>query len=495
MSATDDVARLGAILEDWDDAIFSHDSDGSICAWSRGAERMYGYPADEVVGRSPGFLLAGDSLTNGSSLFDRALGGERVQHVETEHRRRDGLPVPVSLTIAPIRDAEGNVVGTTAVARDISEARHAQATLAASEARLNEGEALSHVGTWTFDVASGAMQWSAELHRITGIEPVDFGGTIDDHLAAVHDGDRDLVAKLISTTLATTDPFEVTHRLQRNGELRHIYMRGTAVNDGAGTVIGVRGIAQDVTEQHRANDAIRAAYDREHAAAEELRVAAAMKDDFLSIVSHELRTPLTSIIGFTALLDQVSESDRADVVERIASNAAEMQRMVERLLDLTRLQHGGIQLDIAALPLRGEVQRRVHELNGVLKSHIIRIAVPHDVTVDADKDALSHVVTNLLTNAAKFSPPGTTIHVDSRRDGSDVVVMVSDEGAGVAPEMRDKVFDQFFQASASRGGQHGAGVGLSIVRKYVELHGGRAWCESEPGHGATFLFTLPASAA
>jgi signal transduction histidine kinase len=380
-----------------------------------------------------------------------------------------------------------------ALARDISEQELAQSTLAASEERLREGEALAHVGSWSLDVATGAMQWSAEHHQIYGIDPLEFGGTLDDHVAAIHVADRDLVAAAFARATDDGEPFETEHRVASPGrEGRHVYTRGAPVLDAAGRVVGIRGISQDVTEHHLASDAMRAAYERERSAAEELRVAAAMKDDFLSIVSHELRTPLTSIIGFTALLDGVAEGDRAEVHQRISRNATEMQRMVERLLDFSRLQSGAVYLQPKSVGLRAEIERGLAQLDGVLDAHDVVLDVPPSLAVLADRDALSHVLTNLLSNAAKFSPAGTTIEVRGRETGVDVRVAIADQGPGIEADLHEKVFERFFQAVPSPTGSRGAGVGLAIVREYVQRQGGRVWCESTLGNGSTFVFTLPA---
>jgi signal transduction histidine kinase len=359
---------------------------------------------------------------------------------------------------------------------------------------LREGEALAHVGSWSYDVGTGAVQWSAELHRMLDVDPLAFDGTLDEHLRCVHPEDRPAIAAAIDQAVSRGEPFGMTHRIVRaDRATRHVYTRGGPVHGGAGAeVAGVRGIMQDVTEQHQASEAMRAAYERERLAAEDLRVAAAMKDDFLSIVSHELRTPLTTIVGFAALLQQMSGLDVPDLASRISRNAAEMQRMVERLLDFSRLQSGAVHIQLAALALRREVLQRASSLEVVLDAHELLVDVPDDIVVRADPDALGHVLTNLLSNAAKFSALGTSIEVRARRTGDEVLVEVSDHGVGIDETLREKVFEQFFQATPSPAGKRGAGVGLSIVARYVALQGGRVWCQSEPGKGSTFLFTLPA---
>ena len=492
--STDELlSQLAAIVEGSDDAIFSQDAAGRITSWNRGAERLYGYAAEDVLGKPAPPLAPSDDAGSEASIFERVMGGERVERLETQHRRRDRLDVDVSLTVSPILDGAGRVIGSASTARDITEAMVAQTTLAASEERLHEEEALAHVGSWSYDVQTGAVQWSAELHRILDVDPLKFDGTLASHLARVHPADRSAIANAIEKAIDPGEPFEVRHRIVRaHGETRHAHTRGAAVRGAAAAVVGVRGIMQDVSEQHQASEAMRAAYERERVAAEDLRVAAAMKDDFLSIVSHELRTPLTSIVGFAALLEQVDDLDLPDVARRISSNAAEMQRMVERLLDFSRLQSGAVHIELADLALRHELHDASRLLDLVLDGRDLLVDVPDDIVVTADRDALSHVLTNLLSNAAKFSPPGTPIELRAQRTGNEAVVSVTDRGIGIDHGVSDKVFEQFFQATPSPAGRRGTGVGLSIVKSYVELQGGRVWCQSTPGQGSTFLFTLRA---
>ena len=493
--STDELlGLLAAIVDGSDDAIFTQDVTGRITSWNRGAERLYGYAASDVLGNPMPPIAPADLAGSDAAIFERVLGGERVERLETQHRRHDRLIVDVLLTVSPIFDRAGQLTGSVSIARDITERMLAQTTLAASEERLHEEEALAHVGSWSFDVETGAVQWSAELHRILAVDPLRFDGTLEAHLARVHAADRDTIGEAIDAAISQGEPFEVTHRIVRaDGEIRHVYTRGAAVRGAAGLVVGVRGILQDVTEQHQASEAMRAAYERERVAAEDLRITGAMKDDFLSIVSHELRTPLTSIVGFAALLDDVGQLDLADIARRISTNAAEMQRMVERLLDFSRLQGGAIHIELDDLTMRHELENAFSLLDLMLDGRELLVDVPDDLVVTADRDALAHVLTNLLSNAVKFSASGEPIEVRAQRTGNEVVVAITDRGIVIDHGVMDKVFEQFFQAAPSPPGRRGTGVGLSIVRSYVELLGGRVWCQSTPGQGSTFLFTLRAA--
>jgi PAS domain S-box-containing protein len=244
-----DLAYLSAISESSTDAIYRQNRDGLITGWNPAAELLYGYRAEEVAGWRSTRLLAEDRWPDYEVVLRRVLAGEVHSHVETEIRRRDGVTVPVVLTMAPIRDARGRSIGASVIARDVTEQNMALAALAESEARRREGEFLAHVGGWVLDRATASVQWSEELHRIHGIEPVHFDGTLAAHVAPVHPDDRARLDGALKTAMAGGEAMEAEYRIVRpDGQVRWLKARAEPVVDERGGVIGLRGIAQDVTE-------------------------------------------------------------------------------------------------------------------------------------------------------------------------------------------------------------------------------------------------------
>jgi PAS domain S-box-containing protein len=490
--AEERIAHLAAIVDSTDDAIFSRDRAGRITSWNRSAERMFGFTAEEAVGTTMSSLVPETRLAEVEIMLERVRSGERVEHFETVVRRRGGMLVPVSLTISPILGPEGEVVGVSSIARDITEQQLAQATLAESEARLREGEALAQVGGWIWDAAAGSVQWSDELHRIHGLAPVEFDGTLAAHLGCIHPDDRGAVESEMTSALQQRRSFDVEYRIIRpGGETRWLYARSDPIIDDEGVAAGLRGICQDITQRHEAEEAVRHAYEAERAAAAELRVADALKDEFLATVSHELRTPLTTIMGFSSLLSTEVGGQQGEFLETIKRNAGEMARMIERLLDFSRLQAGKVEVQRVELRLADALEECLDTLGPVLGRHRVVAEIPEQLAVATDPDALDRILGNLLTNAAKFSPEGSTLTISASTEGKDVIVSVADEGPGIAVDLQPRIFEPFFQAPDQPAGKRGTGVGLGIVRRYVELQGGRVWCESEPGKGATFRFTVP----
>jgi PAS domain S-box-containing protein len=249
----DGVTRL-AILEAFadasSDALFVQDADGRLTAWNQSAERMFGYREDELLGETVAFLFPTHLQAEVKSVFDTVAAGERVDHFETEAERKLGMPVPISLSLRPVLDEAGAVTSIVLVAQDLTERRLGQATLAEVEARLRGGEAQVHVGRWVWDVGTGAVQWSDELHRIHGVDPLEFGGTLHAHLLLIHPDDRQFVRTAMEVAVSSGRPFEAEYRVVRpDGEERWIYARAEPTIGSADVVVALRGIGQDVTDQ------------------------------------------------------------------------------------------------------------------------------------------------------------------------------------------------------------------------------------------------------
>ena len=247
--------RLAALLEASNDAVYSLDGRAVIRTWNPGAERLYGYKHHEAVGL-PGLSLVPEARHDDARMaIDCVLAGEPVQLFEIDARRKDGVLVPVQIDLWPVRSRNGEIVGVSVIAADLTEEHLAEAALAESVVRLRESESLAHVGGWVWDRATGAVQWSEELHRIHGLDPTTFAGSLDAHLALIHPYDREPTHQAMQAAVAGPHPFEMEYRIVRpSGEVRWLYARAEvalAAGDSV-AVAGLRGICQDITERKRA---------------------------------------------------------------------------------------------------------------------------------------------------------------------------------------------------------------------------------------------------
>jgi PAS domain S-box-containing protein len=317
----------------------------------------------------------------------------------------------------------------------------------------------------------------------------------------VHPEDRAEARTHMDAAILETGDHSLEYRaLGREGETVWLRDLVHVARDAKGTA-QVRGLIFDVTERKRAEQALRRserkyleAFHREREATQRLRALDEMKNTFLEAVSHDLRTPLTSILGSALTLEQAGTSlpqeDALDLVRRIASNARKLERLLSDLLDVDRLQRGIIspqrrQTDVAAL-----IRHAVEEAD-LLGDRTVEVDVEEPLVADLDSAKVERIVENLLANAARHTPKHSRVWVVARHHDRGVLLMVEDEGEGVPVELREAVFEPFRQGPGPSDHSPGVGVGLSLVARFAELHGGSAWVKDRPGGGASFRVYLP----
>ena len=364
-------ARLAAIVESSDDAIVGKTLEGIVTTWNRGATQLFGYEPPEIIGKSILTIVPPDRADEEQHILAKLRRGERVEHFQTVRLARDGRAIDVSLSVSPIRDYEGNVVGASKIARDIT------------------------------------LQKRAEAER--------------------------------ETLLAN-------ERAARN-------------------------------DAERANR---------------------MKDEFLATLSHELRTPLNAILGWSQLL-MASNGHDADLrqgLEVIERNTRAQVKLIEDLLDMSRILTGNIRLDVQPVDLASVINAAADAVRPAVDAKELRLQLildPLAGPVTGDPARLQQVVWNLLVNAIKFSPREGRVQVFLERVNSHLEITVSDSGEGIAPDFLPHVFERFRQADSTTTRKHGGlGLGLAIVRHLVELHGGSVKAKSAGlGQGASFIVSLP----
>lgn len=388
--------RLAAIVESSSDAIIAKDLTGVITSWNAGATRLFGYPEAEAIGQPIFMLIPPELHAEEILILSRLRVGERIEHYETVRVNQRGERLDVSLTISPLRDSSGKVIGVAKIARDITERKRIEA-------------------------------------------------------------EREQLLK------------------------REQHARTLAEN------------------------------------------ANRLKDEFLATLSHELRTPLNHSYGWvkmirTGQLPPVEVTRGLEVVER---NLQAQNRLIDDLLDVSRIITGRVRLDMRAVELTEVIERAVEAIRPAADAKGVQLGslefgmrnneemarqpddateneksalrTPHSAIITGDPDRLQQVVWNLVSNAIKFTPPGGHVQLGLERNRTNVILVVSDTGEGVTPEFLPYVFDRFSQQDGSKTRRHGGlGLGLAIVRHLVELHGGQVSVSSPGlGQGATFTVILP----
>ena len=274
---------------------------------------------------------------------------------------------------------------------------------------------------------------------------------------------------------------------KKDGVLIYLSLSVSPIRDLEGKIVGFLRVAKDITEKKR--------YERR------LKELDKMKSDFVSNVSHELRTPLTSIKGSVDnMLDGLTGSlneKQIRYLNRIKSNTDRLSRLINDLLDLSRIESGRVEVRPTTLPLTALAEEVAEHMKALAAEKLIRIEVPPpdpSVTVWADRDKVTQVLMNLIGNAVKFTPQDGKITVALEKNGNDYIqISVADTGPGILPEEQNKIFSKFYQvANIDKQKPKGSGLGLAISKALVEMHGGKIWMDSEVGRGSTFYFTLPA---
>jgi PAS domain S-box-containing protein len=244
---------LRAIIELTDDAVMTCDHTAAVTFFSENAERLFGRSPLEVERHPIVTMFAPHLRPEVDEVIARVGAGELIRHFETEIIRPDGLPIPISLSLSPLIDHQGEVNGQVIVARDVTEQHLAQATLAEMDARLEEAEALSGVGSWLWDLRTGAVQWSTEFHRIHGLDPLDFAGTFESYLALMSPQDRETMRVSMTEAVGSSRPLDQEYRVDHRDRKTHVvWVHANPTQGSDGKAVGLRGIGQDVTDQSSA---------------------------------------------------------------------------------------------------------------------------------------------------------------------------------------------------------------------------------------------------
>jgi PAS domain S-box-containing protein len=487
-------AMLAAIVESSEDAIYAVDLHGTIESWNGGARRLYGYESAEAVGRPMRLLLPPDRVEEEREMVARMLRGERVEHFETVRVAKDGRRIDVSLTVSPVRDDGGRIVGASKTARDISRRRHAEQALQKSERELREFVENATVGIhWVGP--DGKILWAnrAELEML-GYAAEEYIGR---DIRQFH-----VDAPVIDDILCRLTQGQVLQaygaRLRRkDGSIAEVLIDSSVYFEGD-QFVHTRCFTRDVTALKRAEREREQLLEAERAARAEAERASRIKDEFLATLSHELRTPLNAIMGWSQLLRSgaATPEDLAQGLEVIQRNCRAQTQLIEDLLDMSRVVTGKLRLDMRPVDLAAVVGAAVDAVRPAAEAKGLRVELDVDPLappVRGDAARLQQVIWNLLTNAIKFTPAGGAVRAALERADSHVEVVVSDTGAGIPPEFLPHVFERFRQADGSITRRHGGlGLGLAIVKQLAELHGGTVRAKSAgEGHGATFAMSLP----
>lgn len=604
--------HLSAIVDSHHDAIISGDLNGTIKSWNTGAERLFGYSTEEAIGQNLSIIVPERQWPKVRWLHERLRRGERVDAVEADWQAKDGRPVHISLMVSPIKDESGQIVGASAIARDITELRRTRLEKEAGDVRnrlLLEATAeaiygLDNEGNCSFvnpscvkllGYESAEELLGQDMHNLIHHSRPDGspfpvqecsiyqtfmngrrvhleedvvwrkdGGPIlveiwsypmigeDDqivgavvtlidvaerrqaeetsaYLSAIVESSHDAIIsktldgivtswnsaaaslygytaeEMIGQPIMRLVPPErseevqqiltrlrrgervkqlETVRARKDGTRIDVSLTVSPIKDSRGRLVGGSTIARDITQRRRAE--------------QEIQEGVRRRDQFLAMLSHELRNPLSAVRTATRVLNSpnIDGTTAAEACRVVDRQTLHMTRLLDDLLDVSRITQKKIKLRRSLIDLRDTVEDAVQSVRALANEHRIEInvAVPDGpVWVKGDAVRLQQVQANLLTNAIKYSPEAEHVRFELSHDGNSALIRVVDNGSGIAPEMLGRIFDIFVQSDETLDrAEGGMGVGLTLVHKLVELHGGTVIAQSAGlGRGSTFEVRLP----
>jgi PAS domain S-box-containing protein len=488
------VARA-AVFENMSDGVLVLDARDRVLDVNPAAARAFGRRPAHIVGRALREVLAGQA-----ELVERCRNMPEAREEISFGQGADQRSF--DLRISPIMRG-GRPVARLAVFRDITDRKRAEDRLRRSELRLAEAQRIAHLSSWEWDIPSNTVVWSEELYRMAGLEPAGFEATFEAFLERVHPEDRARVHERIAQAARDGQPFEIEYRLVRpGGNIRILHGRGAVVTDRQGRCIRMVGTAQDVTEQREAEERARQ-LEHEQVARAAAEAALRRRDEFLSVAAHELKTPVTSLRGYAQLLLRAVAAPvaapEADARLRrglatIDRESGKLNALVSQLLDVSRLDAGKLRIDPQPTDLTRLAADVVEAAQASTDRHTLVLEAPGPVRAWVDPLRLEQVLTNLVSNAVKYSPQGGPVVCQiSQPTPERVRLAVRDRGLGIAPEKRARIFERFYRAHEDeRVAVAGMGLGLYICRELIELHGGRIEAEFPSDGGSCFVLTLPA---
>jgi PAS domain S-box-containing protein len=476
-AAFEDLFRI--IAENGPDLIVRLGSDGAVRFVSGACRKIMGREPHELLGKAAKDFVHPDDLA--ASVVARAGGSSETEIRNLMRvRHKDGRWVWLEGNAHVVREpATGAVVEFVSLLRDVTEERTTAAALRLEQARLAEAQRIAQLGSFTWDPATNEMSWSDEMYVIFGVAKGVYRPTIDALRARVHPDDRARIRDAGENARRERRPWSVEYRILRaDGAERTIQGRAAVAVDAEGRVSEVYGTAQDITERKEV--------DR-------------LKNEFVSTVSHELRTPLTSIRGALGLIEGGAAGELPDAAQelvRIARRSTDrLVRLINDLLDIEKIDAGRVQLHRRRVLPSEIAQATMSDVAGVAQSACV--SLQYDVLTDpplsGDADRLVQALTNLVSNAIKFSSPGGGVVVTVRETaGRRARFEIVDRGPGISAADQPKLFAKFQRLDSSdTRSKDGTGLGLAIAKALVEEHGGEIGVVSAPGEGATFWFELP----
>lgn len=484
---------LASLVENSDDAIISKNLQSIVQSWNRGAERIFGYTSEEMIGKSITTLIPEHLLSEEDDIISKLKQGQRIEHFETIRRRKDGQLINISLTVSPVYDEQGNLVGGSKICRDITN----QVKLSRERAMLAAIVDSTEDGIISKDLDGIVQTWNKGATKIFGYKPDEIIGKSIEILIPPEMPEEEprLLAKLRNGE--RVEHYE-TIRVRKDGERIDVALSVSPIRDNSGKIVGASKIVRDITKSKRLKD------DNDLLQAQLLNVeeTSRLKSSFISTVSHEIRAPLGGIIALAEILceeEDLPESAQS-IADAVLDSSKSLYNVLNELLDFSKVEAGRVNLELRDFSLRNTIVDVIRIINPerTKKGLVLRSIVDPDIPelIKGDELRVKQILLNLANNAVKFSEKGA-VYIsanlfDSKDDSIVIEFKVTDTGIGLSEDTIERLFQPYVQADPSTSRLFGGtGLGLSIAKSYVDLMGGEIGVTSKLKEGSTFWFKIP----
>jgi PAS domain S-box-containing protein len=521
-------AILAAIVATSDDTIVSKTLQGIITSWNKAAEKMFGYTESEALGKHISLIIPHDRLDEEKHIISEISKGNIVDHFQTIRVAKDGRMIPISVSVSPIIDNHGNIIGASKIARDVSEQHLANEAARRYTERLEIINAITETISEELDLNKILQKVTDATTRLTGAQ---FGAFFYTNVDA--NGESFMLYTLSGAPKEAfekfgmprnTEVFKTTfngegvvrvaditkddrygrstpHHGMPYGHLPVVSYLAVPVASRSGSVIGGLFFGHPEPDKFTAEHedivvsiAGQAAIGIDNAILyEEVKTLNEKKDEFIGLASHELKTPLTSISGYLQIISRLNANDNTQkFVDKTIQQVKKLTALVSDLLDVSKIEAGKLQLDKEKFDIRAAINNVIELIH--FSNINYQISLDTDIEsliMNGDADRIEQVLINLLNNAIKYSPGRNKVELSLSSTDSEVKIGVKDYGIGIAHDKLTKIFTRFYRVEGTNHTISGLGIGLYLSDEIITRHHGKLWVESELGKGSTFWFTLP----
>lgn len=462
-------------------AAINIDENGIITGWNRYAEKMFGFSVNEAIGKSIGIILPHELKDEKKKMIDE-IRKEQINHYETVRKTKWGNKLFVAVTNSAEKDEDGKVTGLLQLANNITDKKLAEEKQAILAAIVNSSD--DAIVSKTLDGI--ITSWNPAAIRMFGYTEKE---AIGQHISIIIPPERIEEETVIINKLRSDekmDHFE-TVRVAKDGTRINVSLTVSPIKNKNGDIIGASKVARDITIRKEAEK-------QRQLYTERLQELNQYKDEFMVMASHELKTPLTVILANLQIL-QLKMADNPDVsfINKSVKQVAKLSTLISNLLDVSKVQAGHLQLNPVTFDLSALIKEIKNNLQATAPgNHIIYHAPEEKLMVNADRERIDQVLTNLLGNAIKYSVKPSGIKVEAHRKEGHVVVSIEDKGIGIPENDLENIFNRFYRVKGLPGSYSGSGIGLYIASEIIKRHNGRIWVKSKLGEGSVFYFSIAA---